>query len=235
MTGAAPDPKRFNNWGCLILVGAVVIGIVALQKPSGPVAPPGTGDPGVSDTMTAGDSAGPAAPGPIDPSGLRRAIKHIKLALGTEGVSGAMIYSQNCYASLGTHFSWGKLDQCGEFDALVGQEAMVEDWSQLPTEQGYFELDPTSARYVAAATSQGLPETEAADRRKALLTNLPSEPVPIPTARIETSGDEAESVPDTEELDPDVVNMTGSAATTVPRAIEPDGLDRAWMDRVLGH
>jgi hypothetical protein len=191
MTAVDPNLKPMPaNWGCVALIVVAVVGFVALRNASSPNSPTVTAvaDSPI-DNMISTETP-PVTADPIDTKTIARAIKHLKLAFGTEGASGAMIYSQNCYASLDTHFGWGKLDQCGTFDALVAQEALAEDWSSLPTEQHYFEIDRANSRYVAAASGQSLPEAQAADRRKDLLTKLPSEPVTFPTVSDTQAGAE---------------------------------------------
>jgi hypothetical protein len=49
----------------------------------------------------------------LDAPSVRKAKRHLDAVIGAEGLSGAMIYSQNCYDALSRAFSWAKLDQCG--------------------------------------------------------------------------------------------------------------------------
>jgi hypothetical protein len=80
----------------------------------------------------------------------RKAVSHLRLALDAEGFPGAMLYSQNCFASLERQFSWEKLDQCGSFDALarLGATEAVD----IPlAETAYFEEVTTSQRFMRGA------------------------------------------------------------------------------------
>jgi hypothetical protein len=82
----------------------------------------------------------------VDTPSVARAARHLKLALDAEGFSGAMIYSENCFSSLASHFAWGKLDQCEAFDVLT-QIAMSQSDERGP-EATYFDKDAVEARFT---------------------------------------------------------------------------------------
>lgn len=94
----------------------------------------------------------------VNSGSVARAARHLKLALDAEGFAGAMVYSQNCFASLATTFSWGKLDQCEGFDSLA-TVALSQSFEQGP-EADYFQENASHARFTAAALQhQGEPSS----------------------------------------------------------------------------
>ena len=119
----------------------------------------------------------PSAPVPPAPNEalVRRAARHLRLALDAEGFSGAMIYSQNCFASLDRQFSWSKLDQCGAFDSLA-QLAIDQDQSLGP-EQRYFEKNALGGRLTAAAGKSGS-TAETAQEHFSTLAEIALERIP---------------------------------------------------------
>lgn len=91
----------------------------------------------------------------LDVPSVRKAKRHLDAVIDAEGLSGAMIYSQNCYDALSRAFSWAKLDQCGGFDLLAVMAvdtALVDD---LDTEVEYFGSEEAAGRYLALAIKGG--------------------------------------------------------------------------------
>lgn len=126
----------------------------------------------------------PAPIAPLDNGAIGKGKQHLRLALAAEGLSGAMIYSQNCYDSLSRSFSWNKLDQCGGFDLLAVKAADSADTEGLTAEVSYFGEEEAAGRYLAVATKAGEPAEEA-DKRLADLQQLTAKmaaPAPAPKA-----------------------------------------------------
>src|SRR3546814_14982263 len=91
------------------------------------------------------------------------------LAVDAEGLSGAMIYSENCYDALSHKFDWSRLDTCGAFDQAAVHAADTTDLTGLSKEASYFQSEVAAGRYLAAAPAAGA-EAGAADPRLAALT-----------------------------------------------------------------
>jgi hypothetical protein len=143
-----------SSSGGVWLGGALIGGIVlvAIISSSGNTPP---AQPTLSNIDT-NESTGPAVAGApkvalpaVASNSVVRAARHLKLALDAEGFSGAMIYSQNCFASLTTKFSWGKLDQCEAFDSLA--EAAMSQSTEDGPEATYFAKDATESRFTTVA------------------------------------------------------------------------------------
>lgn len=120
-------------------------------------------------------------PPEIQGATTRRAARHLRLALDAEGFAGAMIYSQNCFASVARQFNWPKLDQCGSFDALAQISAGELSFSP---EASYFDQTATQQRYLAAAAPSGA-RREAIEShfelvQAAALERIPDLQTPVP-------------------------------------------------------
>ena len=89
---------------------------------------------------------------PVDSPSVSKAARHLKLALDAEGFAGAMIYSQNCFASLTGGFSWAKLDQCEAFDAL--SQLAISQADETGTEVTYFDKDALQSRFTKIASDR---------------------------------------------------------------------------------
>jgi hypothetical protein len=72
-----------------------------------------------------------------------------------EGMSGAMIFSQNCYDALSRSFSWSKLDVCGAFDRLAVDAIDTADTQGLAAETEYFGSEAAAGRYLTVAVKAG--------------------------------------------------------------------------------
>jgi len=97
---------------------------------------------------------------PMNRANVRQGLADMHAAIKAEGISGAMIYSQNCYEGLSRKFTWARLDICGAADMLAVQSVDEAD-SVRSSEIGYFESETAASRYLAAATSAGQDASEA--------------------------------------------------------------------------
>ncbi|MBB5986597.1 hypothetical protein [Sphingobium lignivorans] len=104
---------------------------------------------------------------PMNRASLRQGLADMRAAIKAEGISGAMIYSQNCYEGLSRKFTWVRMDVCGAADMLAVQAVDVADSIRL-SEIGYFESEVAAGRYLAAATSAGQDASEADQRLEKL-------------------------------------------------------------------
>ena len=124
-------------------------------------------------------------PEPLNGQSVRLGIDHFRIAMKAEGLSGAMIYSQNCYDALASDFSWRKLDTCGGFDMMTVTALPQDAQPDLEKEITYFADETAAGRYLKAATSAGEPADEADTRLSALqakIAKLPrAKPSPVAT------------------------------------------------------
>lgn len=97
---------------------------------------------------------------PMNRANIRQGLADMHAAIKAEGISGAMIYSQNCYEGLSRKFTWARLDICGAADMLAVQSVDETD-TVRSSEIGYFESEAAAGRYLAAATSAGQDASEA--------------------------------------------------------------------------
>lgn len=192
-TGIGPVQSSNNNQGCWVATG--LVGLVVLVLTLGQCAK-------VSSTNTSSgastsynqmaDAIGnsisaqdKAPPEPLNTKSVRTGAADYRRATAAEGLSGAMIYSQNCYDALATDFSWAKLDSCGAFDMMTVKFMPEDTETGLDKETAYFADETAAGRYLKAAISAGEP-TEEADSRLAALqaktARLPGvKPSPLPT------------------------------------------------------
>jgi len=152
---AAQHQPSNSNWGWLgwILVAIITFAIIKSCSSQSPRAElPATGSE-LNLTSSAEIPETALVPLPaVDAAAVTRAAKHLKLALGTEGFSGAMIYSQNCFESLNHRFSWTKLDQCEAFDTLT--QLAISQSDEAGVESTYFDKSTLQARYRKVVTDQ---------------------------------------------------------------------------------
>jgi hypothetical protein len=132
----------------------------------------------------------PPPPEPLNAASIARGTGHLRLAVTAEGLSGAMIYSQNCYDALAREFTWAKLDACGAFDLLAVRSITDADTGGLANEADYFQSEAAAGRYLAAATGAGEPAPEADQRLSQLQAR---------TARMRTVGRAPPAAPDSTE------------------------------------
>jgi hypothetical protein len=214
----------------LLLVIAAVVGGVMLFSNKGEQAD-AIGDQSVNlggselTTPPAAPQAASTAPAPADASALTGA-RHLRLALDAEAFAGAIVYSQNCYASLTRRFSWQKLDQCGAFDALA-QVGARESTEITPDEAAYFDAAATEARFLAAAAPANVEETGVREHIRgvqvAALSHLAVLQAPAPAPVPNPVFEPASEVASAEEPWLAVPDEAGSAveSTSAPDVEEP--------------
>jgi hypothetical protein len=167
----------------------------------------------VEQNLTAAVAA--QSPPPVEPlnaASLARGIAHLRLAERTEGLSGAMIYSQNCYDALSRHFTWAKLDTCGAFDMMAVGGLAQADVAGFDKEVGYFESETAAGRYLAAAKGAG-EDADGTDVRLSQLQGKVSRAAPPVKA----------AAPPHVEEDAGTEEANGSANDAPP---DEDGLDK---------
>jgi len=152
-----PPPSKSDN-GALV-VGLVVLCLLAwaIGQCSGSASEPReAGSEAAAEAIASGVAS--QVPQPVlavDRASVKLAIKRLALAARSEGVSGEMIYSQNCYDALTRQFSWAKLDACGAFDHAAvqafGDAAVVASGP----EADWFESEALAGRYLKAAIAAG--------------------------------------------------------------------------------
>src|SRR3546814_19909602 len=81
---------------------------------------------------------------PLSSKRARTGASELMLAVDAEGLSGAMIYSENCYDALSHKFDWSTLDTCGAFDQAAVHAADTTDLTGLSKEAVYFPRDRKS-------------------------------------------------------------------------------------------
>lgn len=164
----AQEKSGTSGWiaAAIVLGLLLVIGLCSSPKPDE------TARSFASPTLTNQIEAMPApAPAPIaalSPASLRKGRQHLTMVLGAEGLSGAMIYSQNCYDALSRDFSWARLDLCGGFDMLAVAAVDTVATEGLTSEVDYFGSEAAAGRYLALATKAGQEAGEADKRLEAL-------------------------------------------------------------------
>ena len=182
-----------NNQGCWVATGLVGLVILVLTvSQCAQVSSTNTSSGASTSYNQMADSIGnsisaqgKAPPEPLNAKSVRTGAADYRRATAAEGLSGAMIYSQNCYDALATDFSWPKLDSCGAFDMMTVKFMPEDTQTGLDKETAYFADETAAGRYLKAATSAGEP-AEKADSRLASLqartARLPGvKPTPLPT------------------------------------------------------
>jgi hypothetical protein len=190
-----------NNVGWLALAGVIGL-ILAIGKCSGPTKTAQSfSSPSLANQVEA--MAPVNAPvEPLAPAAVKLGASHLRAALSAEGMSGAMIYSQNCYDALTRDFSWSKLDKCGAVDMLSVRAVSSLDAEGLAAEITYFEPEAAAGRYLAAATKAGQ-DTAAADSRLEGLQRL-AERAPLPVKKaVSKPTDEETPTTDDEDIEVD--------------------------------
>jgi hypothetical protein len=157
--------KPDNGCALAVVIGVIVLLILAVGRCSGNRSD-GNSASTAYNTANADMSNAIAAqtPPPVEPlnaASVTRGTAHLRTAVTAEGLSGAMIYSQNCYDALTRAFTWAKLDTCGAFDMLAVRSIATAETAGLIYEPGYFESEAAAQRYLAAATGAGQPAAEA--------------------------------------------------------------------------
>lgn len=140
---------------------------------------------------TTGNAIATQSPIPIetvDRRSAKKAQRDWKVVSATEGLSGAMVYSQNCFEALTHQFSWERVDICGAFDLLVISR-MDDTGQDTPSEAAYFDNETAAGRYLAAVTGAG-EEAAKADLRLEVIqqqvnTANPPARTPEPTENVD--------------------------------------------------
>jgi len=184
--------SRSTERGCIVAVvvigGLLAVAMCSSRKENKTAR--SFASPTLSNQIEAMPLPTPAPIADLNDTSVRMARRHLTAVTGTEGLSGAMIYSQNCYDALTRSFSWAKLDQCGGFDMLAVGALDTADTEGLSAEASYFEAEAAAGRYLAVAIKAG-EEAGSADERLAALQRraaatwpspVPAEALPTPEA-----------------------------------------------------
>ena len=209
----APDQDSGKTLGWII-AGVIGFGVIASIVGSGNGRP--AADPiASSDYETAADNllapAQPETPIPLNKIAVKRGQTQMKLVAGLDLSGAAKIFSQNCYDALSRKFDWHQLDRCGGFDATAGR--WTEDHIAVTTaEADWFQSESAAARYLSAATSNGLPPSEADNRWEAIelassTVSLPSKSVVLDDAFSEApNGENSVEIPETPQEEGELSN-----------------------------
>ena len=174
MAKPAQQPASNETMGYVVVGGIIAFILLVAQCSDNP------GSSNVPELMNAsnadmGNAIAAQGPPPVQPlsqASVSKGISHLRLAVNAEGLSGAMVYSQNCYNSLTREFTWAKLDQCGGADMLTVRSIEDIDASDLSGEAAYFQSEAAAGRYLAAATGAGQPPAEADVRLSQLKSRI---------------------------------------------------------------
>jgi len=177
-----PDNSSGWMWGAGILL--LILVLVGMGKCSSNTGSTNIADTAASNMADANISAaisaqGPSAVEPISEAGVKQGLAQLRLSEKAESLSGAMIYSQNCYDALSHAFSWTKLDSCGAADLLAVRTVPEIDTAPLDAELKYFGSEAAAGRYLAAATGAGEPADEADRRLSQLQARVGRAPLPV--------------------------------------------------------
>lgn len=161
---AGPQSKQSSQpqVGCLVLAA---IGVVVLLVSQCDGKSPGND----ASLMTSSTQAPPVeptsneiatstAPPPLTdlkPSDLKSGTAAFAKARAIGDASSAAVYSKNCYKALAEHFSWGKLDQCGTFDAAAAEFVLDDLLPGEGTDLGYFDSEVAAGRYLDMGAHNG--------------------------------------------------------------------------------
>lgn len=154
-------------WLIGLIASVAVLASVAKCSPGTTVRTPAevaATDPMVVGLNSAVAAQSPPALEPLNDASVRTGFADMNTSFAAEGLSGAMIYSQNCYEALSRSFSWRRLDVCGAADVKAVATVPEEDVPELAKEIAYFQSEVAAARYLGAATGGGT-STENADAR----------------------------------------------------------------------
>ncbi len=193
-----------NGWlVALVLAILAIVGISKCSEGDHPrtAADVVASDPSINTLKTAVAAQTPPPVRPLSSAGVSAGLADMTAAVGAEGLSGAMIYSQNCYDALSRSFEWRTLDICGAAD-LKALAAVPEDEAAGPEKEvAYFQSEVAAARYLGAATGAGATPDAADERLAGLQAKLPA-PRPDSVAAAEDKEDghagQTEAAPDDE-------------------------------------
>jgi hypothetical protein len=177
--------KQPGNSGCILaaMAAGLVLVVLGVGKCSSDT-PAASTDPSASNMAAQNINSaiavqGPPPVQPLSEAAVKEGVAQLRKAEKAESLSGAMIYSQNCYDALSHQFSWAKLDSCGAADMLAVRTVPEVDAAGLESEATYFESETTAGRYLAAATGGGEPADEADRRLSQLQTRVAHMPLPV--------------------------------------------------------
>lgn len=203
--------KQGSGGNAILFIGGLILAGFAISKCS-PSSKPQNASAISNNLLDSNLKSAVAAqtPPPVEPLSLKRVKagqSDFKVADAAEGLSGDMIYSQNCYDALSTEFSWSGLDTCGAFDMRAVASADDADSTLLGKEVAYFEAEAAAGRYLAAATGAG-ENPDKADQRLSKLQDRIARS--IPESQQNATGDSglADVGNDIGQADP--LNLTGS-------------------------
>jgi hypothetical protein len=190
------------------LVGGVLLIAYLVDRPSSQVS---TNYNGSTAATLPSEVSPPLPPAPPPVEALSRAsvtkgTSHYRAATGAEGLLGARIYSENCFAALSRSFSWAKLDQCGAFDSSAARGA--EDFDIPAGVLDYFGSENAATRYLRAAIGSGAAPGAADERYSSLASTTPRPRQMQATAPPEELTDISDGTSEREPVPLPVVNST---------------------------
>jgi hypothetical protein len=156
-----------GSWLVVVLVVGL-LAMIAMCSPSKDKTAQSFASPSLSNQIESMPTPTPAPISALSPTSLGLGKRHFTAVAKAEGLSGMMVYSQNCYDALSRSFSWAKLDLCGAFDMLAVKAADVAEAGGLTTEVEYFGSEAAAGRYLAVAAKAGEGADEADQRLEAL-------------------------------------------------------------------
>lgn len=175
--GPTPPAKPSSSGGWFLIIVIVVVLVIVGQcsdkKDTGASDNVSMTDMNAADASEPSPSVTPSAKAPagvqpLDLKAVAQGMAEEHSVAAAQDLSGAMIFSQNCYDALGRAFTWVKLDECGAFDALAAARLTDEDARLHEKEAAYFDGETAAGRYLEATTGAG-EEAGEADRRWAAL------------------------------------------------------------------
>lgn len=169
------DSGRRLAWTIGIIGTVVVLVNVSKCSSTSPRTPAevAASDPAIKTLASSVAAQSPSAVQPLSSRAVREGLAEMGKAFESEGLSGSMIYSQNCYDALSHAFSWRLLDTCGAAD-LKGVASVPEDEvSGMEKEIAYFQSEVAAARYLGATTGAGATADDADTRLVEIQQRLP--------------------------------------------------------------
>lgn len=175
-TGAASkSSSRGVAWTIGIIGTLVILVNVSKCSSTSPRTPAevAASDPAIKTLTSSVAAQTPSAVQPLSSPAVREGLAEMGKAFASEGLSGSMIYSQNCYDALSHAFSWRLLDTCGAAD-LKGVASVPEDEvNGMEKEIAYFQSEVAAARYLGATTGAGASADDADARLAKIQQQVP--------------------------------------------------------------
>ena len=172
---AAKSSSRGVAWTIGIIGTLVVLVNVSKCSSTSPRTPAevAASDPAIKTLTSSVAAQTPPAVQPMSSPAVREGLAEMGKAFASEGLSGSMIYSQNCYDALSHAFSWRLLDTCGAAD-LKGVASVPEDEvNGMDKEIAYFQSEVAAARYLGATTGAGASADDADTRLAEIQRRVP--------------------------------------------------------------